>query len=116
MRFLRDLLHVGSRSAVLHPTAILEVSSAPEETFERVVRAIGDLLGGTVRSAEPAAGRIEATFGLIDSERLTCTIEPSTHGTRVTIESRSGPRMQPRTASLYVDALANALRQNAGDQ
>ena len=59
---------------------------------------------------EERAGTIEATFGLIDSERLTCTlIALEGERTRVTIETRRGARAGNPPPSPYVKSLADYL-------
>jgi len=61
-----------------------------------------------VREEHP--GTIEATFGLIGSERLTCTIAGLEGGrSRVTIETRRGAQAGSPAASPYVKALADYL-------
>ncbi len=66
------------------------------------------MLGGVVREERP--GTIEATFGLIGSERLTCTIVSLDGGrSRVTIETRRGAQAGGPAPSAYVKALADYL-------
>jgi len=66
------------------------------------------VLGGVVR--EECPGTIEATFGLIGSERLTCTIAGLDDGrSRVTIETRRGAQAGHPAPSSYVKALADYL-------
>lgn len=112
MKFLRDWLRPQPRPAILHPTATVELPCTAEEAFERCLQGIERVLGGVVRSGDPAVGRIEASFGLIDSERLSCTIERG-ETTRVIVESRAVISAEPRTVSPYVEALAAFLRSSA---
>ncbi|HEX5274258.1 MAG TPA: hypothetical protein VFW34_03205 [Candidatus Rubrimentiphilum sp.] len=66
------------------------------------------MLGGVVREERP--GTIEATFGLIGSERLTCTIAAlDSRRSRVTIETRRGAQPVSAAPSPYVKALADYL-------
>jgi hypothetical protein len=115
MKFLRDWLRVERPPGVaLHPTQTVDVDRAYDAVFAQCVRGIEDVLGGAVRERNEQLGIIEATFGLIDSERLTCTVERlKEQRTRVIIESRRGASAQPAKSSQYVNALAEFLQTNA---
>lgn len=68
------------------------------------------VLGGYVRDSDASAGRIEATFGLVNSERLSVSVEPlESNRSRVIIESRRSLSPEPARESQYVDVLANWL-------
>lgn len=112
MKFLRNWLHVERPPGVaLHATQTIELEQRREHVFPLCVRGIEDVLGGAIRTRDEQRGTIEATFGLIDSERLWCTLESlESGGTRVTIESRRGARPQPAKRSEYVRALAQFLQ------
>lgn len=96
------------KSVALHPSRSVELDLPKDAAFARCKRGIEDVLGGEIRD-ERAGEWIEAPFGLIDSERLACTlttIDPS--HTRVTIETRRGARPEAPPSS-YVSALAKYL-------
>jgi hypothetical protein len=115
MKFLREWLRVQRPPGVaLHPSQTVELASPLDAVFALCVRGIEDVLGGVVREGDAERGRVEATFGLVDSERLTCTLEPlEAQHTRVIIESRRGASVEPAKSSQYVRALADFLQTNA---
>ncbi|HET9097588.1 MAG TPA: hypothetical protein VFN37_13080 [Candidatus Baltobacteraceae bacterium] len=112
MKFLRNWLRVERPPGVaLHATQTLELECPYDEVFAQCVRGIEDFLGGVVRTRDSQRGSIEATFGLIDSERLTCSLAPiDSERTRVIIESRRGARPEPAKPSQYVRALSEFLQ------
>jgi len=92
----------------LHPSRSIELDLSPEAAQERCRYGIEGVLGGVVREERP--GTVEATFGLIGSERLTCTIAGIGGGrSRVTIETRRGAQLGNPAPSPYVKALADFL-------
>lgn len=111
MKFLRDWLRVERPSGVgLHASRTIDLEEPRPEVFARCVRGIEDVLGGVIRERDQERGTIEATFGLIDSERLTCTLQSlEGGGTRAIIESRRGASPEPAKPSEYVRALAEFL-------
>lgn len=114
MKFFRDWLRIERPSGVaLHAAQTIELDLPCDEAFALCARGIEDVLGGAIRSRDEQHGVIEATFGLIDSERMTCTLESlGERRTRAIVESRRGARPEPARASRYVRALAEFL-QNA---
>jgi hypothetical protein len=112
VRFLFKWLRPERPSGVaLHPSRTIELDIPPEHAFQRAAEGIDRVLGGIVRETDPARGTIEATFGLINSERLTVRVEPlETNRSRVIIESRRGVTGEPPRGSQYVDALAAFLQ------
>jgi hypothetical protein len=111
MRFLFKWLRVERPAGVaLHPSRMIELPTPPATAFERSIEGIDRVLGGIVRDADRTHFTIEATFGLINSERLTVRIEaiPGDRS-RVIIESRRGVTGEPPRGSQYVDALAKFL-------
>jgi hypothetical protein len=94
----------------LHPHKTIEIEKPYATAFTACLQGVERVLGGIVREANEARGTIEATFGLIDSERLTVTLQRiDDERTRVTIESRRTLSEKPSTSSDYVDTLANYL-------
>ena len=92
----------------LHPARSVELELSKDAAFARCKSGIENVLGGIVTD-QRAGESIEASFGLIDSERLACTLTAvdATH-TRVTIETRRGARPDA-PPSRYVSALASYL-------
>ncbi len=111
MRFLLKWLRPERPPGVaLHPSRTIELDMPPAQAFERSMEGIERILGGYVRDSDADRGAIEATFGLVNSERLMVTVQPlEGDRSRVIIESRRGASAEQRAASQYVDALANYL-------
>lgn len=111
MKFLREWLHIERPSGIAtHASQTLELDAPYAQAVEQCVRGIEDVLGGIVRERSEERGSIEATFGLINSERLTCTLERIGDArTRVTIVSRRGATAEPAKPSQYVQTLAAYL-------
>lgn len=111
MRFLRNWLRIERPAGVaLRPSRSVECEETYDALFDRVVEGIEGVLGGVVRECDRERGRIEATFGLMFSERLTCTLEPiAPERTRVRIESRGLAQASSQAHSEYVETLARFL-------
>lgn len=111
MSFLRKWLRLERTERIsLHPAKTLELAMPYDTAFDRCVAGIEGQLGGVVRTADRARGRIEATFGLMFSERLTCTLERiDERRTRAIVESRTGAQAQATLRSDYVETLAAFL-------
>ena len=94
----------------LHPSRTIELALSKDEAFDRCRDGIERVLGGVIREADRERGTIEAGFGLIFSERLTCTVSSidAAHS-RVVIEARRGAQAATAMPSSYVDALADYL-------
>lgn len=108
--FLKWLQVRPARRVALHPTRSLELPGPLEDVFARCIEGIERVLGGVVRESDLTCGTIDATFGLMFSERLTCSLERLGAGeTRVRIESRRGAVGEPKMQSDYVDRLADWL-------
>ena len=112
MRFLFRWLRMERPAGVaLHPTRTLELELSPDEAFERALRGSEHTLGGVIRDCNKRLRTFEATFGLINSERITITVQPlEKRRSRVSIESRRLASGQAPPASQYVDVLADYLR------
>ena len=114
MKFLRNWLRVERPAGVaLHPVRTVEIDGPVADAYARCVTGIEQILGGNIAARDPVAGTLEARFGLVNSERLTVSIERLEESrTRVTIEARRGAiPEQPQQSSSYVDALARYLQQ-----
>lgn len=111
MSFIFKWLRPDRPSGVaLHPLRILEMDEPVEAAFARCTEGIERVLGGAIRETDAARTRIEATFGLVNSERITVTLEPMENArTRVTIESRRVLTTEPARSSQYVGELAKFL-------
>jgi hypothetical protein len=111
VNFLRRWLSVERPPGIaLHSSQSVELDCAFDEVFERCTHGIVDVLGGTIDQASAARATIEASFGLIHSERLTCTLRrEGDKKTRVFIEARRGASTGPTQPSQYVRALADYL-------
>jgi hypothetical protein len=94
----------------LHPAQTVESALPPARAFERCVQGIENVLGGVVRERDAQSGTIDATFGLVNSERISVTVEPLDEGSRIIIESRRVLSAEPPRPSPYVGALARFLQ------
>ena len=99
------------KSAVgLHPLRDVVMAQPYDGACDRVLSAIETTLGANVSAADRQAGRIEARFGVVNNERIVCTLQriDDAH-TAVRIEAHflAGTAVPPRSAA--VDALAAAL-------
>lgn len=112
MKFLRDWLRV-ERPAGIAPTTSqrVEMDLSFADAWKKCVHGIEEVLGGAVREADERQGTIEATFGLVNSERLSCSLKMrGERATDVLIVSRRGASAQPAKPSQYVRALAEFLQ------
>lgn len=111
MRYLLKWLRPERPPGVaLHPSRTIELDMPAARAFVRSMEGIERILGGYVRESDAARGTIEATFGLVNSERLMVTVQQlESDRSRVIIESRRGASPEARESSQYVDALANYL-------
>ena len=115
MKFLRDWLRIERPSAIA-PAASqrVEIDLPFDEVWRKCIVGIEDVLGGAIREADERRGTIEATFGLVNSERLTCSlIGRSETVIEVLIQSRRGASAEPAKPSQYVRALAQFLQTDA---
>ena len=99
------------QGVTLHPSRTIDVDAAPPAVFAKCIDAVERVLGGAIRESDAARGTIEATFGLVNSERLSISIDALEEDrSRVLIQSRRGASAEPRKRSEYVDALAEFLQ------
>lgn len=111
MSFIFKWLRPERPSGVaLHPVRIVELAEPLEAAYARCAEGIERVLGGVIRETDERHTRIDATFGLVNSERITVTLEPMDGAhTRVTIESRRVLSAEPARTSQYVGELAKFL-------
>lgn len=112
MKFLRDWLRIERPSGIA-PTASqrIEVELPFADAWRKCMRGIEEVLGGAIREVDEQSGTMEATFGLVNSERLNCTVVQQTPTTtEVLIVSRRGASAEPAKPSQYVRALAQFLQ------
>jgi hypothetical protein len=107
--FLKWLRGDRPAGVALHPSRTIDVESPAAAAFDRCIAIVQDDLGGHVTgSVRPSS--IEAAFGLVNSERLTISIEPMEQTScRVTLQSRRIAAPQPPGASPYVERIARIL-------
>lgn len=111
MRFFRKWLSIDRPPGIaLNPARTVEITGSAADVLERCITGIEGVLGGHTDAIDRSRGEIEASFGLVNSERLTISIEPAgANTTRVRIASRRGAISQQPRESSYVDALATFL-------
>jgi hypothetical protein len=94
----------------LQPRRDVTLALPYDEARARVLAAIETTLGPAGVSGDPASGRIEARFGLVNSERVVCTLQRVDGAcTHVQIEAHFPAGTAVPARSLPVDALAAAL-------
>lgn len=112
MKFLRDWLRVERPAGIAPATSQrIEIDLPFADAWHKCMHGIEEVLGGAVREADERQGSIEATFGLVNSERLSCSLQMRGEGaTEVLIVSRRGASAEPAKPSQYVRALAEFLQ------
>jgi hypothetical protein len=108
---LRWLGLSGPKSPVgLHPRRDVDLEQSFDDAHARVLAAIDRTLGANVSIDDPAAGRVEARFGIVNNETIVCTLQRIDDArTLVRIEAYFPVGIAVPTHSLAVDALAAAL-------
>lgn len=112
MSFIARWLNLAKdRQAIgLRPHRDCDLGLGYDAAFDCVVRGIDEVLGAYVSASDRAGGAIEAAFGLVNNERVRCTLHSLDDGrTRVRIEAFFPAGATVREDSLAVDALANYL-------
>ncbi|MFN2448860.1 MAG: hypothetical protein ABR508_03575 [Candidatus Baltobacteraceae bacterium] len=115
MNIFRKWLRV-ERPAGVAPYAAraVELPVPAHEVLTLCESAVRDVLGGTIAQSEPQNGFLEARFGLVDSERLTITVEAAgPQLTRVRVQARRGVCTQTPGGSRYADALCAYLMKSS---
>ena len=112
MSFILKWLGVGKPPprVGLRPQRVIELALTREATRERIMDALLRVLGANVYVDDLATYTIEAGFGLVNNERVRCTLTAlEAARTQVRIEAlfRAGAQVPPESRA--VDALAAAL-------
>jgi hypothetical protein len=112
MKFLTRWLGLDTPPprAGLRPHRVVELAQSYEAAYSHCLRALDFTLGANITIDDRKTGLIEAGFGLINSERIRCSLEriDDTH-TRVQIESFYPAGAVIPETSQYVEAMAVAL-------
>jgi len=91
----------------LRPHRIVELSDGFDASHERIMDALLRVLGANVYLDDRNARTIEAGFGLVNNERIRCTLDPLGDArTQVRIEAFFAAGMRVPEQSRAVDALA----------
>jgi hypothetical protein len=94
----------------LRPHRDLDLPLDYDAAYARVLSAIELTLGANVTIDDRRAGFVEAAFGLVNSERVRCTLERvDASNTRVRIEAFFPAGAAVPAQSRAVDALADTL-------
>lgn len=111
MSFLRRWLDLTkNRQRVgLRPYRDVVVDAGYDSAYDRVLGAIERVLGANVAAADRNGGTIEASFGLVNSERVRCTLQRLDDRTAVRVEAFFPAGAVVRERSRAVNALADAL-------
>ncbi|MDQ2680766.1 MAG: hypothetical protein M3Y21_07075 [Candidatus Eremiobacteraeota bacterium] len=117
MSFLLKWLGIGvdrTANIGLRPSRTLELAAPIDRVFERCIDGLENVLGAIVRERDPQAGTIDASFGLMFSERIFCGLDTidETH-TRVRIESRRNAQAELPKGTQAIDRLAQFLMESA---
>ncbi|HEY1654137.1 MAG TPA: hypothetical protein VGF86_03380 [Candidatus Tumulicola sp.] len=112
MSFLRRWLDLAKdrKRVGLRPHRDVIVDAPYEAAYDRVLEAAEFVLGASVASRDRGSGTIEASFGLVNSERVRCTLQSiDDRRTAIRVEAFFPAGAAPRERSLAVEALADAL-------
>jgi len=96
----------------LRPHRDVDLETSYDDAFERCRAAIEFVLGASILREDRAGGLIEAGFGLVNSERVRCSLTSvDAARTGVRIEALFAAGVDVPESSRNVDALAAALAQ-----
>ncbi len=97
----------------LRPSRTLELELPFEAAFERCIEALENDLGAIVRDRNPQTGSIDASFGLMFSERIACSLTKidQTH-TMIRIESHRSAQIELPKDTQVLDRLTQFLMQS----
>ena len=95
----------------VRPARTLEVTLPFEAAFERCMSGLRDAVGANIAAYDREAGTIEASFGLINSERIACLVRGGGDTTSlVTIESRRIAGAGLSNSSAVLERLSEWIR------
>ena len=112
MSFIARWLNLGKerQSVGLRPHRDVELLAPYDEAYDRVLRGVEAALGAYVSVDDRRGGTIEAGFGLVNNERVRCTLQRVAEDrTRASIEAYFPAGSSVRQNSRAVDALADYL-------
>ncbi|MFN2528683.1 MAG: hypothetical protein ABR584_08190 [Candidatus Baltobacteraceae bacterium] len=73
----------------VRPSRTVALGVSYDDAFERCIRGLEDVVGAQIRDMDREHGTIDATFGLMFSERIACIVQRiDERTTQVTLESR----------------------------
>jgi hypothetical protein len=111
MSFILKWLRPDTTTRIgMRPHRIVELELAIDDAYRHVLKLVDHELGANTSIEDPQTHFIEATFGLINSERIRINLEKidKTH-TRIRIEAYFPANMKIAEKSLAVETLARAL-------
>lgn len=110
MHFFRKWLKIDRPSGVaLHPSRVLELPIAQTDAYDRCRTIVIHTLGGNITSEDPPRS-LDASFGLVNSERISISIESAdANASRVRIQSRRLLSAEAPVTSNYVETIARTL-------
>ena len=105
-------LATGRQKVGLRPHRDVELALGYDAAFDRVLRGIDRVLGAHVATDDRRGGLVEAAFGLVNNERVRCSLRKvdAAH-TAVRIEAFFPVGAIVHDRSPAVDALANYLEE-----
>ena len=113
MSFLARWLGFGKPAprVGLRPHVDLDLPLSYDDAFARALNGVEQALGAYVSVQDPRGGLVEAAFGLVNNERIRCTLErgPDPSRTRIRVEAIFPAGAQVQENSRAVDALAAYL-------
>jgi hypothetical protein len=105
LNLTKDRKQVG-----LRPHRDVEVAAGYDAAYDRVLRGVELALGAYLAIDDRRGGLIEAAFGLVNSERVRCTLQRTDDShTAVRIEAFFPAGASVHDRSRAVDALADHL-------
>jgi hypothetical protein len=113
--FLLRWLGIGQErtaSISVRPSRTLTLAVPYDAAFERCVHGLEEIVGANVRAMDRQTGTIEATFGLMFSERVACDVRRvDENTTQVTIESRRIAGAELPKDSAVLERLSQWIRE-----
>ncbi|MDQ6931207.1 MAG: hypothetical protein M3126_11160 [Candidatus Eremiobacteraeota bacterium] len=96
----------------VRPSRTFDIDLAYDAAVERCVRGLEDVLGAQVRELDRERGTVEASFGLMFSERVACSLQRAgADATQVTLESRRIAGSELPKNSAVLDRLERWMRE-----